>query len=144
MAITLTVSNEWKYEMGIEGVNLSSDTFNVVLMATGFIFNKDTHGTYSDISASEITDAGGYTVGGEALTAATAWAQDNTNDRGRISWQDKTFTAGTAAFDTFCAACIVDVTNASDVVLGCIEFGQDIDVAAGNSFQLQDMAYNKA
>jgi len=144
MAVTLTVANEWKYEMGLGAVDVSGDTFKVILMADGFVFNKDSHGTYSDVSGSEIDNSGGYTVGGYSLTAATAWAQDNTGDRGRITWQDKTFTASGAAFDTFCAAIIYDDTHASDVILGCIDFGQDIDVADGNSFQLQDMAYNKA
>lgn len=143
MAVTRTVSNKWKYEMGLGSVDISSDTFKVILMESAFVYDQDTHGLYSDVSGSEITDTGGYTVGGETLTAATAWAQDNTNDRARVSWQDKTFTAGTAAFDTFCAACILDTTHASSVVVGCIEFGEDIDVSAGNSFQLQDLAYNK-
>jgi len=143
MAITRTVSNEFKFESGKASVNLSSDTFKIVLMASGFTFDPDTHGDYADISASEITSAGGYTVGGESITVDDAWAQDNTGNRGRITWADKTLTASGAAFDTFCAVCIIDVT-ASNLVIGCIELGQDIDIPDGSSFQLQDMAYNKA
>ena len=149
-AVTLTVSNEFKYQMGLGAVNCSSDTFKVILMADGFTFNKDTHGTYSDVSASEITNAGGYTVGGYTLTVDSAWAQDNTGDESGLTFVDKTFTASGAAFDTFCAAIIYDDTHANydfgtsvDVILGCIDFGQNIDVADGNSFQLQDMGYDK-
>ena len=147
MAITLTVSNKFKYEMGIESVDLSSDTVKVILMESGFVYDKDADGTYANVSADEITSAGGYTVGGEALTVDSAWAQDNTNDRAAITWVDKTFTASGAAFDTFCAAILVltvdATTDTTDVVIGCIEFGQDISVADGASFQLQDMGYNK-
>lgn len=147
MAVTLTVSNEFKYEMGIESIDLSSDTCKVILMASGFTYDPDSHGTYGDVSASEITSAGGYTVGGYNLTVDSAWAQNNTDDTAEITWDDKTFTASGAAFDTFCAAVIVvtvdGTTDSTDIILGCIEFGQDIDVADGNSFQLQDIGYTK-
>lgn len=141
MAVTLTIPNEFKFEKGKGAVDFSSDSFKIILMATGFVFAKDTHGTYADVSASEITNAGGYTVGGQALAITTAWNQDNTGDRGYIAFTDEVFTASGAAFDTFCAAIIYDDTHASDVIVGCIEFGQDIDVADGNSFTVEDMSY---
>lgn len=144
MAVTLTVPNGFKYEMGIGAVDMSSNAHKVILMASGFVFNPDTHSTYASLSASEITNAGGYTVGGYALTVDSAWAQDDVNNRASITWMDKTFTASGAAFNTFCAAVIYNDTHASDLVIGCIAFGQDINVADGNSFQLQDMGYNKA
>jgi hypothetical protein len=144
MAVTLSIPNKLFYEMGIEGVNFSSDTFKVILMGDGFTFNPDTHGTYSDVSASEITSAGGYTVGGVTLTADSAWAQNNTDDNSGMTWNDEIFTASGAAFDTFCAAIIYDDDNASDVIIGCIDLGQNIDIAAGSSFQLQDLGFKLA
>jgi len=147
MAVTLTVSNKFKYEMGIESVDLSSDTCKVILMESGFVYDKDVDGTYAQVSTEEITTAGAYTAGGYALTVDSAWAQDNANDKAAITWVDKTFTASGAAFDTFCAAIIIlsvdATTDSTDVIIGCIEFGQDIDVADGNSFQLQDLGYDK-
>ena len=145
MAVVLTVSNKFKFEMGQGKINFTSDAFKVILMKSGFVFDKDAHGVYADISANEITNAGGYTVGGYALTADSAWAQDNTGDKASITWVDKAFTASGAAFDTFCAAIIFDDTPTSpaDIIVGCITFGQDIDVADGNNFQLTDMGYDK-
>lgn len=144
MAVTCTISNEFKYEKGLGAVLFNSHTFKVILMADGFVFNPDTHGTYSDVSASEITSAGGYTVGGYALSVDSAWAQNNTDNTAEIAWVDKTFTASGAAFDTFCAAIIYDDTHASDVIVGCIDLDQSIDIADGGSFQLQDMGYTSA
>lgn len=141
MAVTLTIPNEFKFEKGKGAIDFSSDSFKIILMASGFTFAKDTHGTYSDVSASEIDNSGGYTVGGYTLSTTTAWNQDDTGDRGLIEWTDKVFTASGAAFDTFCAAIIYDDSHASKVIVGCIEFGQDIDVADGTSFTVQDMSY---
>lgn len=144
MAVTLTIPNEFFYEKGKEGVDFSSDTFKIILMASGFTFDPDTHGTYSDVSGSEITSAGGYTVGGTSLSVDSAWAQNNTDNNAEIAWNDVTFTASGAAFDTFCAAVIYDDDNGSDVIVGCIELGQDIDIADGSSFQLQDLGLKSA
>lgn len=141
MATTVTVSNEFKYEKGKEGVDFSSDTFKLVLLESGFTFDPDTHGTYSDISGDEITSAGGYTVGGETLSVDSAWAQNNTDDEAAIEWADKALTASGADFDTFCAAAIIDDSHASKVVVGCLELGQDIDVPDGQSFLFQNLKF---
>ena len=141
MAVTLTVSNEFKFEKGKGMVDFSSDSFKIILMESGFVFDPDADGVYADISAEEITSAGGYTVGGYALSTTTAWNQDNANDRAYIEWTDKVFTASGAAFDTFCAAIIYDDDHGSDVIVGCIEFGTDIDVPDAGTFTVTNMAY---
>jgi len=147
MAITLTVSNEFKLELGKGSVDFSSDTFKIILMGTGFVFDPDTDGQYQDVSADEITSAGGYTVGGQTLTVDSAWAQDNTNDKAALTWADETFTASGAAFDTFCAGIIVKTTDATtdatDFIVGCIATGADIDVEDGKSFIFQDLGYDE-
>ena len=139
MAVTLTVPNELKFELGKGAIDRSSDTFVLVFMESGFVFDPDTDGTYSDISGEEITSAGGYTVGGESLTVDSAWAQDNANDRATMTFVDKVVTPSGAAFDTFCAVCIVDTSHASDVVCACIEFGQNVDVPDGQPFTVKDI-----
>lgn len=141
---TRTVSNQFKYEKGIGAVDFSSDVFKIALMGTGFVFDKDAHGTWSDVSASEISTAGGYTAGGEALSVSSAWAQDDTDDQADISWSDHTFTASGSAFDAIAAAIIYDDDHASDVIVGAIEFDSDITVSDGNSLQLQSLGYNDA
>lgn len=144
MAITRSIPNEFLFESGKSAIDFSNDDFKVILMASGFTFNPDTHGTYSDVSASEIDNSGGYTVGGYALVESSAWAQNNTDNTAEIAWADHTFTASGAAFDAFCAAIIYDDTHASDVIVACIALGQDISLADGSSFQLQDLGFKKS
>ena len=142
MAITATVSNEFKYEKGKGNVDFSSDTFKCILMAPGFTFDKDVHGTYSDVSGEEISSTGGYTVGGQTLSTDSAWAQDNTNDKGSISWSDESFAASGADMDTFCAAIMYDDSHGSDVIVGCIDLGADVTIPDGESFQLRNLSFD--
>ena len=138
MAI-LTLSNNFKELIGTGAIDLSSDTFKVALMGSGFTFDPDTHGTWADVSASELAGGSGYTAGGETLTVSSAWAQDNTDDQGTVSWNNVTWTASGGDIGPFRAAIIYDDTHASDVIVGCIDFETDITTADGNIFQLQDL-----
>jgi hypothetical protein len=139
---TLTISNEFKYERGLGSVDFSSDTFKVILMASGFTFDPDSHGTYADVSASEIADGNGYTAGGETLSASSAWAQDNTDDDATISWSNVTWTASGGAIPDFDAAIIYDDTHASKVIVGCIALDSTVSLASGSSFQLQNLGFS--
>jgi len=147
MAIVITIPNKFKTELGKGSVDFSSDTFKMILMGSGFVFDPDTDGTYADISADEITSAGGYTVGGTALTVDSAWAQDNANDKATIAWNNCTFTASGADYDTFCAGVIVhtidSTTDTTDLVVCCIAIGTDIDVTDGLSFIFQTLGYDE-
>lgn len=142
MAVTLTVANKLKYEMGIGTIDFSSATFKVALMATSFAFGAGTHGLWSDASGSEITPGSGYAAGGETLTAATAWAQDNASDQAAISWSDVTWTASGGDIGPFGAAIIYNSSHASSVVVGCIDLGTDVTVSDGNDFTLKDLGYD--
>ena len=137
----LTVPNEFKYENGKGANDFSAHSYKIILMGSGFVFDKDAHGTYADVSASEISGNGGYTVGGQALTVDSAWAQDDANDKGAIAWEDATFTASGAAFDDFCAAIIYNDSHASDLIVGCIDFETDLSVPDGLTFQIQNMGF---
>lgn len=139
MAITRTVSNEFKFELGKGAIDFSSDTFKAMLMDTSFTYNQDTHGTVSDVSSDEITSAGGYAR--ETLVVDTAWSQNDTDNKGVIAWDDVTWTASGASFDDFLAVIIYDDTHASDVIVGCIALGQTLSVGDGNSFQLQNIGF---
>lgn len=136
----LTVPNEFKYENGKGNNDFSSDVYKLILMADTFSFNKDTHGTYSDVSASEISSTGGYAA--VTLTVSSAWAQDDTNDKGSISWSNVTFTASGGDFDDFGSAIVYNDSHASDLIVGHIDFEQTIVLASGNSFQLQQLGFD--
>ena len=136
----LTVPNEFKYDNGRKLNDFSADTYKIMLMADGFTFNKDTHGTVSDIVSSEITSAGSYVR--QTLSVDTAWNQDNTDDKGEIAWSNVTFTASGAAFDDFDAAIIYNDSHASDLIVGCIDFEMTISLANGNAFQMQNLGFD--
>lgn len=136
----LTVPNEFKYDNG-KGLNdFSTDVYKIMLMADTFTFDKDAHGTVSDVSASEITSAGSYARA--TLSVDSAWAQDNTNDKGSIAWNNVTFTASGGDFDDFGSAIIYNDSHASDLIVGHIDFEQTISLANGNSFQMQSLGFD--
>lgn len=139
MAITKTVSNKVKYELGLATINFSTHTFKAMLMDTSFTYNQDSHNQVSDISSDEITSAGGYARA--TLAVKTAWNQNNTDNKGIVEWNDVSFTASGASFDDFVAVIIFDDTHANDVIIGCIALGQTLSVADGNSFQLQNIGF---
>lgn len=142
MAVTKTVSNEFKLELGKAAINFTSDVFKAKLMAPAFTFDKDAHGTVGDLPANEITAAGSYAE--LTLTVDTAWNQDNVNDKAYIDWADATWTASGAAFDDFASVIVYDATHASDVIVGCIDLGETVSLTDGNTFELQNIGFETA
>ena len=151
MAITRTLSNHFKTELGkgtIDFSNVTAGAFRIILMTTAYTFDRETHDTYLDIKASEITTAGGYEKLTKPLVASAAWAQDDVNDKAAISWDNVTWTASGAAFDAVGAAVILQydaggaATGDDSQVVGCIDFGEDITVTDGVSFQLQNLGFD--
>jgi len=43
MALTCTHSNHYKYQLGVAALNLLTNTIRVLLMRSGFVFDKDIH-----------------------------------------------------------------------------------------------------
>jgi hypothetical protein len=109
---TNTVSNYWKYKMLN---NYVAKVFAVLLMQPGFVFDKDAHLDYADISASECTTANGYTKGTGLVLTISAVSQDNTNDRGKIAFSNVSFTP-TPGNISLGGALIWDVTD--DIIVG--------------------------
>ena len=151
MAVTRTLSNRFKTELGKGTIDFSDATagaFRVILMTTAYAFDPDTHNTYLDIKASEITTAGGYEKLTKALVADSAWAQDNVNNKAAIAWENVTWIASGADFDAIGAAVILQydaggsATGDNSLVIGCIDFGTDHTVADGVSFQLQNLGFD--
>ena len=58
MAVTATLSNHLKYQIGKGLINLTSDTVKVLLMGNGFVFNKDNHASLINIK----TDSGSISI----------------------------------------------------------------------------------
>lgn len=125
-------SNKIKYLLATKAIDFSADAFKIILMATGFTFDKDTHHTYADVLASEhVNGTTGYTTGGSTLLNVVV-TEDDTVDKCTVAWDDVQWTAaGTGIVSP--GAIIFDDTVASpaDPVVCFIDFGGDKTILAG-------------
>lgn len=136
--MTTQASNEGKYELASGNVDFDADTFKIILMQSGFTYNRVTHGTYSDVSASELSTANGYTAGGNTL-AGVSVSQDDVNNKGAITWNNTSWTASGGSI-VASGAIIYDDTNASDVIIGYIDFTTDQTTYDGGVFTIANIA----
>lgn len=124
------VSNKLKYLLATGAIDFSSDSFKIILMQSGFTFNKDTHHQYSDVSASELGTGNGYTANSKTL-AGVSVTEDDTDDRTEVTWSNVTWTASGGAIGPTPGAIIFDDTHADDAIVGYIDFGGDQTQADG-------------
>jgi hypothetical protein len=86
-----------------------TDVFKMILMQPGFVFNKDSHHAYADVSASEVATGAGYTAGGVTLTGVTITV-DNAEDRAEVTWNNAQWTATGGTISTSGAILFDDST----------------------------------
>jgi hypothetical protein len=123
-------ANRLKYLVSSGGIDFSSDTFIIILMQSGFVFNKDTHHQYSDVSGSELATANGYTQKTKTL-ANVSVTEDDTDDRTEVTWDNVSWTASGGPIGPSPGAIILDDTDANDSLVGYIDFGADYTQADG-------------
>lgn len=104
------IANSAKTMLWKGQINASTDTFKMILMDIGFVFNKDTHNKYSDVSAYELPTANGYIVGGATLTLV-AVTTDNVEDRCEVTFQNVQWTASGGSLATVGAIIYNDSTD---------------------------------
>ena len=90
----------------------SADTFKMILMAPGFVFDKDTHNSYADVIAYEVASGNGYTTGGATLTGVNCTV-DNTSDLARTTWSNVTWTASAGSISASGAIIYDDSTDSA-------------------------------
>jgi hypothetical protein len=119
----------------ITDISSAGTTIKCCLLDSGYTFNQDTHVSYNDIAADEISSSSpniGYTTGGATLTGKTLSYSNKvtTFDSVDASWSTATFTARYAVvYDDTPAA-------AADKKLLCIvDFGEDKSASAA-TFQI--------
>lgn len=134
---THIASNKIKYLLATKAIDFANDTFKIILMQSGFVFNRDTHHQYSDVSASQLSAGYGYTTGGATLTGVVV-TEDDTNDRCSIVWNDATWTASGGDIGPSDGAIIYDDTDANDSIVGYIDFGADYTQADGGTATIID------
>ena len=86
------VPNSWK-SMLAKGQSAGlTDVFKIILMQPGFVFDKDTHHAYADVSGSEVANGNGYTTGGATLSGVSI-ITNNIDNRAEHKWNNVTWTA---------------------------------------------------
>ena len=126
-------SNKIKFLLAKKAIDFSADTFKIILMQSGFVFNKDTHEGYANVSASELGTGNGYTAGGFTLSGVTV-TEDDTNDRCEVAWNNASWTASGGPIGPSPGAIIYDdtvTTPTADPVIGYIDFGGNQSQAGG-------------
>jgi len=139
MAVTATVSNHFKFKLASGDIDFDSDVFKVILMNTTFSFDKDVHATLADVTANQLSTGNGYTQNDKTLTGVSV-AEDDTNDKAAVTWDNATWTASGGAIGPTGAYILYDDTTTDDTVVACIDFGTDYTINDGSSIQLQTIA----
>ena len=138
MATTVTVSNHAKYKQAKGEIDFSADAFKCILCTDALTFNKDTHATYADVSATELSTGNGYTEGGAAMTQDGSLTEDDTDDIAYQDFADVEWTAATGSIGPFRHAIVYDDDTSDDTVIACFTFDANITVTDGNGFLLRD------
>ena len=120
-------SNKLKFLLASKIIDFANDSFIIILMQSGFVFDKDTHHGYADVSASELATANGYTVKTKALTGV-AVTEDDVNDRCSVTWSNVVWVASGGSIGPTPGAIIFDDTivasgvTVDDPIIGYIDF----------------------
>lgn len=134
-------SNKLKYLLASKIIDFANDSFKIILMDTGFTFDKDSHHGYADVSASELSSGNGYTKNTKTL-ANVAVTEDDTDDRCEITWSNVTWTASGGAIGPSPGAIIYDdtvTTPTDDPIVGYIDFGGDQTQADGGTATISNI-----
>ena len=127
-----TIANNFRVLLANGSVDFDAQTFKAIAMKEGFVFNRTTHDLYADVSASEQGTGFGYTAGGVTLSGV-AIAQNDTDNRADITWNNITWTASGGDVGPIAGVIIYNDTIAGDPIVGYINFGGSYTVADGGT-----------
>lgn len=113
--------NHIKYLLSTAIINFASHAFQMILMQSGFVFNKDTHALYADVSGNELGTGNGYIAGGATLQGVVV-TEDDVDDRAEIVWSNRSWTAGGGPIGPTSGAIIYDSSAAGSPIVGYIDF----------------------
>lgn len=101
-------------------IDFDVDTFKIILMGSGYVFNRATHTNYSEVNASELPTAHGYTAGGNTLGGVVV-SQDDVNNCGKVVWNPTNW----MATGNLTASGAIIFENGTGIIVGYIDFGGD-------------------
>lgn len=134
MAATITLYNNFRYALGKKLIDLSADTFKVVLLASGYTPDVEAHTSYSDLT-NELSTANGYTNGGQAL-ANTSWTQSTVTVA--FDADDTVWTASGGSITARYAVVFDDTSTNDDLVAYILldDSPSDVTASDGETFTL--------
>lgn len=113
MAITLTLSNHYKYQLMKKKIDLSADTLIAILMNNTFAFDKDAHATLADIADDQLDTEYGYTQNTKEL-ANKVLTEDDANDKGKMVCDDISWAASGGSIGPTGAVIFLDFSALGD------------------------------
>lgn len=128
-----SLSNKFKFLLASKVIDFANDSFKVILMDTGFVFNKDTHHAYANVSDYELATGNGYTRNTKEL-AGVEVTEDDTDDRCEITWDNVQWPASGGSIGPTPGMIIFDdtvTTPTADPVIGYVDFGGEQSQADG-------------
>jgi len=132
MAATFNFYHNYKLGLGQKLFHQTTDAFILCLLSSSYTPNYATHTTKAHLT-NQLSTANGYTQDTKALASKT-WALSS----GTITWDaaDITWTAsgGSIGPARYCA--IYDDTDASDSLVGLVDFGEDKTAGDGTDFKI--------
>jgi len=137
---TATASNRIKYKLAQGAVDFENDTFTVILMQSGFTFDKDAHHAYADVSSDELAAGNGYTQKDKAIVFDSLTESD-ANDRAEALFGNAQWDASGGSIGPAAAAVVIDET-ADDTIVGCYAFDADVTVPSGDTWLMSGFQFN--
>lgn len=138
MAITTTLSNNFKHLLMKKDIDFDTDIFRLILMTGEFAFDPDTHDNYTLVSGQEFAACGAYAKTGVELTGG-ALTRSNLTNKITMSWTNPSWTASGEAIGPIGGALIYDDSVTADPVVGHADFGEAITVSVGAVLQFQSI-----
>jgi len=137
MAYTITVANRALYLIQTGAVNLETDDIKVILMADGFVFDRDDHHVYADVSDDELESENGYEQFTMAITTPLP-VETDASDQSIFTCDDVEWTAdgGSLVAD---GAIFIDDTVADDPILFHVDFGGTVTATDTFTFTIQNI-----
>lgn len=135
MSATVKNSLAFLQEMLLKEHDLGADVLKIALMVPAFTFDPEAHGTWGDVSASEIDDGFGYTAGGQDLDMVSV-SINAAEARVEVHANNPSWTADGGAIATIGSAIVYNDTHASKTVVQHIQFGATYDTPDTKIFQV--------
>ena len=123
------------YMLQQKEIDVEADTFIIILMQSGFVYDRATHHVYADISTSELGSGNGYTIKTKTLTGV-ALSRNDTLYKTTLTWSNPSWTASGGSIGPSPGAFILDDTATGDPLACYIDFGGEGTEPDGGTFTI--------